>query len=74
MLSDVNFHDLTLAARCPVSGCWPSCPNNYTFTFIFASIYNTVLSIALILTLTPTLTFQNLINYSPVYSLPIPRI
>jgi len=25
MLSDVNLHYLTLAARCPVSGCWPSC-------------------------------------------------
>jgi len=24
MLSDVNLHYLTLAARCPVSGCWPS--------------------------------------------------
>ena len=23
MLSDVNLHYLTLAARCPVSGCWP---------------------------------------------------
>jgi len=25
MLSDVNRHYLTLAARCPVRGCWPSC-------------------------------------------------
>jgi len=25
MLSDVNLHYVTLAARCPVSGCWPSC-------------------------------------------------
>jgi len=25
MLSDVNLHYLTLAARCPVRGCWPSC-------------------------------------------------
>jgi len=25
MLSDVNLHYLTLAARCPVSGWWPSC-------------------------------------------------
>jgi len=25
MLSDVNLHYLTLAPRCPVSGCWPSC-------------------------------------------------
>jgi len=28
MLSDVNLHYVTLAARCPVSGCWPSCINN----------------------------------------------
>ena len=27
MLSDVNLHYLTLAARCPVSRCWPSCFN-----------------------------------------------
>jgi len=27
MLSDVNLHHLTLAVRCPVSGCWPSCFN-----------------------------------------------
>ena len=25
MISDVNIHYLTLAARCPVSGCCPSC-------------------------------------------------
>jgi len=25
MLSDVDLHYLTLAARCPVSGCWFSC-------------------------------------------------
>jgi len=25
MLSDVNLHYLTLAARCPISRCWPSC-------------------------------------------------
>jgi len=25
MLNDVNLHYLTLPARCPVSGCWPSC-------------------------------------------------
>jgi len=25
MLSDVNLHYLTFAARCSVSGCWPSC-------------------------------------------------
>jgi len=24
-LSDANLHYLTLAARCPVSGRWPSC-------------------------------------------------
>jgi len=24
MLSNVNLHYLTLVARCPVSGCWPS--------------------------------------------------
>jgi len=34
MLSDVNLHYLTLAARCPVSGCWPSCviTRNHAFT------------------------------------------
>jgi len=30
MLSYVNHHYLTLAARCPVSGCWPSC-NYYEY-------------------------------------------
>ena len=29
MLSNVNLHYLTLAARCPVSGCWPSCPVDF---------------------------------------------
>jgi len=38
MLSDVNLHYLTLAARCPVSGCWPS--SFYFLKLIFLIIHH----------------------------------
>ena len=37
MLSYVNHHYLTLAARCPVSGCWPSCTFYHSFFVNFLS-------------------------------------
>jgi len=43
MLSDVNLHYLTLAAaRCPVSGCWPSCTNGRSKKDHRKGIYCTV--------------------------------
>jgi len=34
MLSDVNLHYLTLAARCPVSKCWLSCKMMFVVIYI----------------------------------------
>jgi len=46
MLSDVNLHYLTLAARCPVSGCWPSCLYWYWYgLYVFQEVLIVVLAI-----------------------------